>query len=61
MDVDDIGGRDCSALRIVWRGTAESKDAAFLRCFRMRFSPNEGTLGNIVRFSIDDEALIAVA
>jgi hypothetical protein len=60
MLCDDMGGRDCRALRIVWRGTAESMEHAFLRCFRMRFSPNECTRGSTVRFSIEDEALIAV-
>ena len=56
--VCDVGGRDCRALRIVWRGMHESNEAAFLRCFRMRCSPKDGSCGRTVRFSIDDELLI---
>jgi hypothetical protein len=54
----DVGGRDCRALSIVWRGIAESKDDAFLRCLRTRCSPKEGSWGKTVRFSIDDEVLM---
>jgi hypothetical protein len=59
-DVDEGGGRDCNALRRVWRGIAESIEQAFFRCFRMRCSPKEGTRGRTARFSMDEAVLIAV-
>lgn len=59
IDCDMGGGRDCRAFRMVCRGTAESMEHAFLRCFRnVRFSPNDGTRGRVERFSIDDEVLM---
>ena len=57
---DEGGGRDCNALRRVWRGIAESIDCAFLRCFRTRFSPKDGMRGRTERFSMEEDLLIAV-
>ena len=35
-------------------------EQAFLRCFRVRFSPKEGKRGKTERFSMEEEVLMAV-
>jgi hypothetical protein len=64
MDVrlsEDCGGRDWSALRMVWRGIESIEYEFFLCLLCVLLAVKDGFDGRSVRFSIDDTLLIAVA